>query len=123
MERRTAQREAIKTVFDEAQRPLTAQEVRDLAQKHVPSLGIATVYRNLKAFVEEDVLLSVDLPGEPSRYEPVELDHHHHFQCDECGLVFDILGCPNINSIVPPDYELTRHEVLLYGICPTCKAV
>ncbi|QDG53106.1 transcriptional repressor [Persicimonas caeni] len=122
MERRTEQREAMKKVFDEAKRPLTAQEVLDLAQEHVPGLGIATVYRNLKAFVDEGVLTPVDLPGEPSRYESVDLEHHHHFQCDACGLVFDIPGCPNIKSIVPEDYEVTRHEILMYGVCPTCKA-
>ncbi|MFP4597022.1 MAG: Fur family transcriptional regulator [Persicimonas sp.] len=122
MERRTEQRDAMRRVFDEAKRPLTAQEVLDLAQEHVPGLGIATVYRNLKAFVDEGVLIPVDLPGEPSRYESVDLEHHHHFQCDECGLVFDIPGCPNIKSIVPADYSVTRHEILMYGVCPTCNA-
>ena len=123
MKRRTEQREAMKQVFEEADRPLTAQEVCDRAQQEVPGLGIATVYRNLKSFVEEGLLRSVDLPDEPSRYESIDLDHHHHFQCGECDRVFDIPGCPDIEAFVPEDYEVERHEVLLYGLCPSCKAI
>jgi Fur family ferric uptake transcriptional regulator len=120
MKRTTKQREAMKNVFAETDRPLTAQEVLARAQEEVPGLGIATVYRNLKAFVEEGLLRTVDLPDEPSRYESVDLDHHHHFQCDECGDVFDVPGCPDIEGFVPEDFDLSRHEVLLYGTCPQC---
>ena len=51
MERSTRQRRAIREAFLEAGRPLSPQEVLELARKKVPSLGLATVYRTLKGLV------------------------------------------------------------------------
>ena len=53
MERNTRQRSAIRDAIAQAQRPLLPQEVLEAARTEVPGLGIATVYRNLKALVEE----------------------------------------------------------------------
>jgi Fe2+ or Zn2+ uptake regulation protein len=64
-ERSTRQRAAIREAIEQAGRPLLAQEVLDLACLHVPRLGIATVYRNIKAMVEEGAIKQVLLPGEP----------------------------------------------------------
>ncbi len=94
MERNTRQRSAIRDAIAQADRPLLPQEVLDAAQKEVPGLGIATVYRNLKALVEEGELQAVDLPGENPRFELVGHQHHHHFQCRQCQRVFDVHACP-----------------------------
>lgn len=121
MSRRTDQKAAIRTVIDEAERPLTAQEICDAAQRDVPGLGIATVYRNVKTLVERESICAVDLPGEPTRYERADLAHHHHFQCDDCGRVFDVHGCPGgVKAIVPEGFELRAHEIVMYGRCDAC---
>lgn len=121
MPRKTEQRDAIRCAFEHAGRPLSAQEVLELAQEDVPSLGIATVYRNIKALVAEDWLTAVELPNEPSRYELAELEHHHHFQCEACARVFDIPGCAmGVAALAPQGFEVNSHEVFLYGTCPEC---
>jgi Fur family transcriptional regulator, ferric uptake regulator len=121
--RRTEQKEAIRRTLEAAARPLSAPEILDAAQTLVPGLGIATVYRNLKQLVDEQWLRPVDLPGEPSRYERAGHDHHHHFQCDACGRVFDVPGCARgIENNAPDGFVVVRHEVLLYGTCAECAA-
>ena len=121
MSRRTDQKAAIRQVIEDAERPLTAQEICDLAQGDVPGLGIATVYRNVKALVENDLAHAVELPGEPARYERTDIGHHHHFQCDGCGKVFDVHGCPGgVKAMLPEGFELRHHEILMYGRCDTC---
>ena len=119
--RRTDQKAALRAVLEAADRPLTAQEVCDRAQAEAPGLGIATVYRNVKRFVADGWLAAVDLPGEPTRYERADLGHHHHFQCESCGKVFDIHGCPGgVRALVPEGFELHRHEIVMYGRCDGC---
>lgn len=109
--------------MQDAERPLIAQEVLARAQVHVPRLGIATVYRNLKSLHEEGWLRSVELPGEPMRYELAAMKHHHHFHCEQCGRVFDIPGCTaGLDTNVPQNFLVTRHEVVLYGQCAECRA-
>ena len=43
MSRKTPQREAIREAIEAADRPLSPQEILELAQRAVPQLGIATV--------------------------------------------------------------------------------
>jgi Fur family ferric uptake transcriptional regulator len=122
MERDTAQRRAIRDVFEGSERPMGPREVLDAAQSTVPSLGIATVYRTVKALVEEGWLVAVELPGEPPRYELSGKKHHHHFVCDSCDRVFEVDGCPgNLRAVVPTGFQLERHEVVLYGVCSACR--
>lgn len=123
MTRNTGQRRAIRAVFERINRPLTPQEVLDEAQKDIEGLGIATVYRNLKTLSEARWLSPVEIPGEPTRYELAGLDHHHHFHCHTCDRVFDLPGCPGIKGMVPEDYQVSRHELLVFGTCPECACV
>ncbi|WCM40005.1 zinc uptake transcriptional regulator [Thermus antranikianii] len=121
MERSTRQRRAIREAFLEAGRPLSPQEVLELARRKVPSLGLATVYRTLKGLVEEGFLTPVALPGEPSRYEPAGREHHHHFLCRLCGRVYELLGCDlALEDHLPPGFLAEGHEVMVYGRCPEC---
>ncbi|MEN2981218.1 MAG: transcriptional repressor [Thermus sp.] len=121
MERSTRQRRAIREAFLEAGRPLSPQEVLDLARRKVPSLGLATVYRTLRGLVEEGFLTPVSLPGEPPRYEPAGRGHHHHFLCRLCGRVFELLGCDlALERYLPPGFQAEGHEVTVFGRCPEC---
>lgn len=121
MERETQQRRAIRGAITRVGRPLAPHEVLAEAQPAAPSLGIATVYRNLKSLVEEGWLKTVELPGQPPRYELADIGHHHHFHCRSCGKVFDIEGCVGkLGSLVPQGYILEAHDITLYGQCDGC---
>lgn len=123
MERDTTQRRAIRAVFAEQARPLGPQEVLAAALRHVEGVGIATVYRTIKALVDERWLAVVDLPGEPPRYEIAGQAHHHHFSCRSCKRVYDLPGCSGaVAAHVPDGFEVESHEVVVYGRCASCRA-
>lgn len=120
--RKTKQRDAIQEVFEQTDRPLSPDEVRGLAAKAIPGIGIATVYRNIKGLLESGVLRTVEIPGGSARYELAGMAHHHHFQCNDCDKVFDIPGCPgNLDNLTPPGFEVSSHNITLYGKCPDCN--
>jgi Fur family transcriptional regulator, ferric uptake regulator len=119
--RNTKQKNAIRTAFVETGRPLSPEEALSYAQRSVPDLSIATVYRNLKAMVEEGWLIAVQLPGESPRYEISGKAHHHHFRCDDCGKVYELEGCsPQLKTKLPRGFRAIHHNILLYGICAAC---
>jgi len=119
--RRTEQRDALREVLRESERPLSIQELLEAAQERVPALGLATVYRNVRAFVDEGWLQPVALPGSPDRYEVADRGHHHHFQCEACDRVYDVPGCARaLERQVPEGFAVQRHEVVLYGTCAEC---
>ncbi len=121
MERDTEQRRAIRGVFTEVDRPLAPSEVLEASKRYVPTMGMATVYRNLKLLIEDGWLSSVELPGEPDRYERAGKGHHHHFVCQDCEQAFDIEACAtDVGSMVPEGFEVTSHHLTLYGVCAGC---
>ena len=121
MARSTRQRDAIKSVIDSAQRPLSPQEILDDAKIHVAGIGMATIYRNLKSLVESNSLVVVTLPGESARYESAGHTHHHHFHCTGCDKVFDVHQCPGkMLDLAPSGFTVERHELTLYGKCDAC---
>jgi Fur family transcriptional regulator, ferric uptake regulator len=122
--RQTDQRRAISAAMRATGRPLRPEEVLAEAQDSVPGLGIATVYRALKALVEAGELRVVELPGDVTRrYELADLRHHHHFHCERCDRVFDIDLCPgDLSRHAPAGFVVTSHELLLHGSCERCNA-
>lgn len=106
-----------------ADRPLSPQEVLEMAGHRIEGLGIATVYRNIKQLVEDAWLTTVELPGEPPRYEVAGKAHHHHFHCRRCARVFEVPGCAlSVKPALPKGFTVTSHEIVLYGTCDGCGA-
>ncbi len=106
----------------DAARPLSVSEILELAQGKVAGLGIATVYRNLKALQAEGQIVRVDLPGLSARWEVTPECHHHHFLCTNCDRVFEVHGCPaDMSGLLPGGYALEEHDILLRGRCVDCN--
>jgi Fur family transcriptional regulator, ferric uptake regulator len=123
MERDTRQRRAIREAIEAADRPLAPQEILHRAHLDVPRLGIATVYRTVKALVEEGWAQPVELPEGPVRYERTGKGHHHHFVCRSCEGVFEVAGCPRgVGALTPAGFHLESHDLVLYGRCERCVA-
>jgi Fur family transcriptional regulator, ferric uptake regulator len=122
MIRSTKQRRAIQDVFARANNPLSVEEVLAAAEREVDGIGIATVYRNIKALVDDGIIVAVDLPSEAPRYEQTGKGHHHHFRCNECGRVFDTKACADgLKKMTAPGFRVTSHEIILYGECAACR--
>lgn len=120
--RNTRQKDAIRDAFRTADRPLSHEEVLDLAQQQVEGLSIATIYRNVNALVSENWLAPVEIPGSATRYEVAGKEHHHHFKCNACGKLFELEGCNvQIRPKLPRGFCSTGHEFFLYGLCATCN--
>ena len=119
--RRTKQRDAVRAVFDSAERPLSVDELLKAASRRVKGLGVATVYRAVGTLIADGSIQAVEIPGEPTRYERAGKGHHHHFQCEKCERAFDIEGClDNVRKLAPPRFRVREHSVTLYGLCAAC---
>jgi Fur family transcriptional regulator, ferric uptake regulator len=100
---------------------LTPQELLATAQSQVPGLGIATVYRHLKALQADALVRAVELPGQAARYELVRHAHQHHFHCEVCDRVYPVLACPgSMERLAPAGFTVERHDITLHGCCADC---
>ena len=122
-QRNTQQREAIRQALERVDRPLSPEQIREAAAVVCGSIGIATVYRAIRAGLEAGWLRGVEIPGLGTHYELADKEHHHHFACRGCGEVFDVAGCPgDLQSLTPGGFKLEDHDVLLHGLCEGCNA-
>lgn len=121
MKRMTRQRSTILECFKDANRPLSAQELLEAASKSIPNINLATIYRNLKTLIEEEILVIVQLPGQPPRYEYNGLEDHHHFLCHTCNRVFDVQeSIPVASSSIPQGFQVLKCDITLHGVCLDC---
>lgn len=121
--RRAVQQEIVHAILRDSARPLLPADILRIAEGQGRRLGVATVYRALRALAEAHEIVSVLIQDGPPRYELVERGHHHHFLCQRCGTVFDISGCLGKEAfvgMVPDDFRMEGHEVTLHGLCSDC---
>jgi Fur family ferric uptake transcriptional regulator len=122
MERNTKQKKTIQRVFEDADRPLSVDEVFQAAHSEQEGVGMATVYRAVRRLLEEGGLTAVELPGDSTRYELSGKGHHHHFHCNGCNRVFETKSClGNLRRLISPKFQITGHEIILRGFCPACR--
>ena len=116
---RAKQQMTVLRALDEADGPMSAREL--WSRLSGTGVGLATVYRALQRGGEEGTLESVEGLGGGVRYEPKDREHHHHFLCSACDRAFDLVGCvEGLEFLVPDRFQMTRHEVVLFGTCDAC---
>jgi len=121
IQRNTRQRAKILETFKQSNGPLSPQEVLEKTRQEIPDIGIATIYRNIKSFIEKGDLRTVPVPGQADRYEMSGKNHHHHFFCRQCQRAFEMEGCPGtLDGLAPQGFKTESHEIFLYGLCRDC---
>ena len=122
-QRQTKQLQAVRHAFKSAGRPLSIDELHELASSDLDSLGLRTVYRVVRKLQQAEEIVIVSVPGSSDRYElaSAAAKHHHHFHCKACDRYFDVHGCPGgLSKLVPEGFKLQHHELTLSGLCDAC---
>lgn len=114
--RDTRQRAAIKQALQRADRPLSPKEILQMARNSVPNLGIATVYRNIKALMENDELTVVDIPGGTPRYLPSTATPRHLFIDEKTDRVYAVdIPHDGLEAYLPGNFKPSHYQVFFYG--------
>lgn len=109
---------------------LTVEEIYDLAKEESPEIGLATIYRTVQVLLELHVIEKVTFDDGFARYdlngEETGSGHrHHHAICTQCGKVYsletDLLDTLEKQVFESLGFEVTDHEVKLYGLCSACR--
>lgn len=123
MQRITKQRKAILKCLSESDRPLFVEDILSKVSVEIPQINLSTVYRNVKALIQEEKVLLVELPGENPCYEVADTSHHHYFSCDRCKKIYFIDKCPKgLSDIFPKGFRVLGHSITLNGYCLECNS-
>jgi Fur family ferric uptake transcriptional regulator len=88
-------------------------------------VGLATVYRVLTQFEQAGLVVRHNFEGGHSVFELSSDNHHDHIVCVRCGHVeeFSDDEIELLQKKVADElgFELTDHNLNMYGLCPECR--
>lgn len=89
----------------------------------LPAVSLDTVYRNLWLLKSLGLIDVLGVSREKTRFEANHLPHHH-FVCEECGLIVDFFSEQLRQISLPKSVEglgsISRTQVEVRGICKKC---
>ncbi len=121
--RRSRQRERILALLRSTQTHPTANWLFGKLKKDFPNLSMGTVYRNIGVLVHQGLIGRIAFGSTFDRLD-ANVTEHYHFVCERCEAVID-LKLPIVRALerqVPASegFEVHRHAVEFYGLCPKC---
>ena len=117
----TRQRAAILEVLRREKCHYTAEQIFDLAKQILPTISRATVYNNLRALEEEEMIRRIGGEGASARYDSSYIPHGHLF-CKECGKIYDFT-IPDFDKTLGmyAECNVSSYELRILGVCSECK--
>ena len=106
-------------------RHVSAEDVYKLLLESGEEIGLATVYRVLTQFEQAGLIARHHFEGGHSVFELTPESHHDHIVCIKCGKVEefadDEIEFRQKAVAEKLGFELTHHNLNMYGLCPDCK--
>jgi Fur family transcriptional regulator, peroxide stress response regulator len=101
----------------------SAETVFADVRRRTPSISLATVYKNLRLFVDHGLLREVS-PRASTLLVEGNLEPHHHLVCTQCKAVQDIEGdfidYKKLSRQAPRGFNLSQPLVEVFGLCRRC---
>ena len=120
----THQRQVIYEAIVAAPGHYSPEQVYADVRKRIPSISVATVYKNLRLFVDHGLLREVS-PHASTLLVDGNLEPHHHLVCTRCKAVRDIEGnfidYKRLSRQLPSGFDLTQPLIEVFGLCRRCQ--
>jgi Fur family peroxide stress response transcriptional regulator len=120
----THQRQVIYDVLIAMPGHPSPEEVYSKVRKRIPSISLATVYKNLNRFLAAGLLQEMSMHHGSLRVE-VNEHPHHHLVCSACKKIEDIdsdqIGPLHVRGRLPKGFAVQRFSVDVIGLCASCR--
>lgn len=125
VQKKSRKRDAILELLRSTKSHPSAEWVYSRLKPEFPDLSLATVYRNLRLFMESGELICVETVNGQERFDS-NTAPHAHFVCTGCGAVIDVhesAPLEHFSERVAADLEATvdRFSISYYGRCSECR--
>ncbi len=118
-------RDAILAALRNTKTHPSAEWIFEKVKESYPTIGIATVYRNLKILLDAKQIFKVDVGDGLDHYDAqIDLVHDHAY-CTICGRIDDIgaLSGTEITKVAKDEFSVEGYSLVLYGKCKKCKSM
>jgi Fe2+ or Zn2+ uptake regulation protein len=113
--RNTIQRTRILEYLRKVKTHPAAETVYKEVKKTIPTITLATVYRNLNLLTEQGIINRMTVNHE-YRYDG-ESGVHQHAICKKCGKIIDV----EFQTTIKPIKNFNTNTIFYYGTCDKCR--
>jgi Fe2+ or Zn2+ uptake regulation protein len=100
----------------------TAETVYKHVKKSLPTITLATVYRNLNQLAKNSAILRLEINKE--YHYDADISYHQHFVCKQCGKIIDVFNKKvseyALKKVNNPNLNIETVQVTYYGTCSKC---
>lgn len=101
----------------------TAEEIHLQLKKRFPTMGLGTIYRNLKYLRSHGYIEEVWTDDRIAHYSG-RVDSHVHFRCEHCGQIEELemseMAKQQRNTLESQGYRIREGVVHYSGLCREC---
>lgn len=120
----THQRQVLFEVIQSMEGHPSPEEVYTRMRRRIPSISLATVYKNLHIFIESGMLREVSLHHGSLRIE-MNRKAHHHLVCRACKSITDLeeedFQLALKHRQFSQAFKVERYSVEVLGLCSNCQ--
>ncbi|RDU62638.1 Fur family transcriptional regulator [Helicobacter sp. MIT 14-3879] len=102
----------------------SVDDIFSLIKTRIPSVSLATIYKNILAMQNVDILKSVKTPTQKQKYEINKIPHIHLF-CKVCDNLedfeIDTINFQKYCELKSGYSDINDASILLIGICKNCQ--
>jgi len=124
--RMTPQRHAILSYLLDSMTHPTADDIYKSLESKFPNMSVATVYNNLKVFIESELVRELTYGDSSSRFD-ADMTDHYHAVCEVCGKIADFEYPPlhdiETTAAGQTGFQVGGYRLEVYGVCPDCTGV
>ncbi|AWK61044.1 peroxide stress regulator [Helicobacter cinaedi PAGU611] len=102
---------------------MSVEELYEQIRSIFPFISLATIYKNIHALCEANILREIKAPKDKQKYE-LSSDRHLHVYCEICGKLEDIrLDTQALEKDCSQNsgYSICDISAVLIGKCPECR--
>jgi Fur family transcriptional regulator, peroxide stress response regulator len=92
-------------------------------RKAIPSISLATVYKNIRTFLDAGLMRELSCHHGTLRLE-TNPKPHHHMVCTRCKAIVDIeesaVGPVRMSRKPPGGFRVANYSIEFLGTCQTC---
>ena len=102
----------------------SAEDIYKIVKKEYPSISLATVYKTLETFAENNLISKVNFLHDLARYDG-NTSPHHHLVCVKCKKIVDV-NDKRLQEIKIPEsskngFQMLGYRIQFEGICDNCQ--
>ncbi|WP_134753410.1 peroxide-responsive transcriptional repressor PerR [Paenibacillus athensensis] len=124
--RMTPQRHAILSYLLDSMTHPTADDIYRSLESKFPNMSVATVYNNLKVFIEAGLVRELTYGDSSSRFD-ADMTDHYHALCEVCGKISDFEYPPLTDvehtAAMQTGFQVRGHRLEVYGVCADCAGI